>query len=386
MRQESIRCVFMRGGTSKALVFHLGDLPPEREDWANIFLAAMGSPDPYGRQLDGMGGGISSLSKVCIVGPPTRPDADVDYTFCQVATREARVDYAGNCGNMTSAIGPFAVDEGLVASTGDGASTVRIHNTNTSKIIEAQFDVRDGIAEVEGDLQIDGVSGSGSPIRLDFLDPGGARTGRLLPTGNVVDTLDRGGAQPIEASLIDAANPTIFVRAADFGLTGVELPREIDEMPGLLARLETLRRLAAVRMGLAADPSDAGKHPSQPKIALLSEPAPATLISGKKLESSEQDIHCRMLSMGRTHLAIPITGALCLAAACRVPGTIAAQCAPHISSSEIRIGHPSGVLVSDASTENLSGSIRIKRATVFRTARRLFQGVVFLRAEELALR
>lgn len=197
----------MRGGTSKALIFRAGDLPADRADWAPIFLAAMGSPDPAMRQLDGMGGGVSSLSKCCVVGPPSRPDADVDYTFAQVAIDRPEVDYASNCGNMSSAIGPFAVDEGLVAPPAGNEAVVRIHNTNTGKIIVARFPMEDGRAAVTGDLAIDGVAGTGAPIRLDFTDPGGAGTGRLLPTGNLTDRLDVPGLGPLRVTLIDAANP-----------------------------------------------------------------------------------------------------------------------------------------------------------------------------------
>lgn len=379
MPQRAIRCVFMRGGTSKALMFRLEDLPADRAAWSDIFLAAMGSPDQYGRQLDGMGGGISSLSKVCIVGPPTRADADVDFTFCQVSPREASVDYAGNCGNMTSAVGPIAVDEGLVPHPEDGMATVRIHNTNTHKIISATFLVSEGRAEVEGDFRIDGVSGSGSAIRLDFLDPGGARTSGVLPTGNAIDLFEMEGAAPVEASLLDAANPSVFVRAADFGFSGTETPDEIEANTSLLDRLEAIRQAASVRMGMSDDLTHAAQQASQPKIALLARPADAALLSGDVLDAADHDIACRMISMGRPHRAIPITGALCLAAACRIPGTIAAEAVSDISGDEIRIGHPSGVTLVDAEISPQPEAVHIKRATVFRTARRLFQGEVLYR-------
>src|SRR5690606_35771456 len=214
---NTYKAVFARGGTSKALIFHRQDLPPDCACWDAIFLAAMGSPDAYGRQLDGMGGGISSLSKVCVVGPPTRPDADVDYTFAQVQVKEARVDYGGNCGNMSSAIGPFAVDEGLVAA-GSGEATVRIHNTNTGKIIHSTFPVAHGRSVERGDLVIPGVSGSGAPVRLDFLEPGGASTGRLLPTGRATDRLEVPGMGAVTVSLVDAANACVFLDAETLGL------------------------------------------------------------------------------------------------------------------------------------------------------------------------
>ena len=212
------------------------DLPRDRAQWDEIFLAAIGSPDPYGRQLDGMGGGISSLSKVCVVGPSTRPDADIDYTFAQVQVKEAKVDYSGNCGNMSSAMGPFAVDEGLVKVSGKEA-LVRIHNTNTKKIIHARFALDDGMAAVDGDLAIPGVAGTGAPVRLEFREPGGATTGKLLPTGNVVDTLDVPGVGKIRASLVDAANACCFLNAADLGLTGIEMPEALDASDELLDKL-----------------------------------------------------------------------------------------------------------------------------------------------------
>ena len=217
--QRRVRAVFVRGGTSRALIFHHRDLPGDREAWNPIFLAALGSPDPNGRQLDGLGGGISSLSKVAVVGPATRADADVDYTFGQVEVTRAAVDYRGNCGNISSAIGPFAIDEALVAAR-EAATVVRIHNTNTRKLIHAHVPVDAGQAAVQGDFTLDGVPGTGARIALDFLDPGGAVTGQLLPTGRAQDTLEVPGLAAIAASLVDATNPMVFVRAKDLGLDG----------------------------------------------------------------------------------------------------------------------------------------------------------------------
>lgn len=379
MPQKAIRCVFMRGGTSKALMFRHEDLPAEREDWTAIFLAAMGSPDQFERQLDGMGGGISSLSKVCIIAPASCPDADVDFTFCQVSPRDASVDYAGNCGNMTSAVGPFAVDEGLVGPAVDGPMMVRIHNTNTNKIVHAHFMVSQGRADIDGDMHIDGVSGTGSPIRLDFLDPGGARTSGVLPTGNAVDPIEVHGEALVEASLVDASNPCVFVRAADFGLSGAETPDDIEQDTLLLARLEKIRQAASVRMGMTRDLSDAARQASQPKIALLTAPVAAPLLSGQDLQAADHDIACRMISMGRPHRAIPITGALCLAAACRISGTIASESVSAPEGNEIRIGHPSGITLVGAEISQTRAGIKVERATVYRTARRLFQGEVLYR-------
>jgi len=237
MPQKKLPAVFMRGGTSKAVIFHARDLPA-REEWDPIFLSVIGSPDPNMRQLDGMGGGISSLSKVCVIGPPTHPDADVDYTFAQVLIDKARVDYNGNCGNMSSAIGPFAVDEGLIPKPRGGEAVVRIHNTNTRKMIVSRFAVDGAEAAVAGDMAIDGVAGTGAPIRLEFIEPGGAKTGKLLPTGNAVDQLEVAGGVPATASLIDAANPCVFVPAFAVGATATEQPAEIDSHQELKAKLE----------------------------------------------------------------------------------------------------------------------------------------------------
>jgi len=383
MPQMRLRAVFMRGGTSKALMFRRSDLPADRAAWDAIFLAALGSPDPNGRQLDGMGGGISSLSKICVIGLPSRSDADVDYSFAQVSVADARVDHAGNCGNMSAAVGPFAVDEGLVPRPAGGEAAVRIHNTNTGKIIVSRFPMDGDRAAVDGDLAIDGVAGAGAPVRLDFLDPGGAKTGRLLPTGNAVDqmALPDGGA--IAVSLIDAGNPGIFVAADALGLAGAELPAELEADAALLDRLEAIRELGAVMMGLAPDRAVAAQSPAIPKVAILAPPAPSKTLSGRMLAAGEMDILARTLSMGRPHRAVPQTGALCLAAACRVPGTIAhammAARSGTAPNGPIRIAHPSGVTLVAAEAVDEEGAIRVPHATLYLTARRLFQGEVLYR-------
>ncbi|WP_288050008.1 2-methylaconitate cis-trans isomerase PrpF family protein [Acidiphilium sp.] len=377
MALRAIRAVFMRGGTSKALIFRAGDLPADRADWAPIFLAAMGSPDPAMRQLDGMGGGVSSLSKCCVVGPPSRPDADVDYTFAQVAIDRPEVDYASNCGNMSSAIGPFAVDEGLVAPPAGNEAVVRIHNTNTGKIIVARFPMEDGRAAVTGDLAIDGVAGTGAPIRLDFTDPGGAGTGRLLPTGNLTDRLDVPGLGPLRVTLIDAANPCVLVAAADLGMTATETPAAMERDTALIAGIEALRRVASVRMGLAADLEAAARIISVPKVGILAPPADAPVLSGAIQTAANVDILARMMSSGQPHRAVPLTGALCLAVACRLPGTVAHDLVrPGEATDPVRVGHPSGAILVAAGVSSGPDGPRVSHATVFRTARRLFQGEV----------
>lgn len=380
MKFRRIPAVFMRGGTSKALVFKTGDLPREQAERDAIFRAAMGMPDPYGRQLDGMGGGLSSLNKVCVVGPPSRDDADVDYTFVQLSVNDATTDYGGNCGNMSSAIGPFAMEEGLVPAVPDGEAAVRIHNTNTGKIIVARFPVKDGALSAKGDFTLDGVAGRAAPIRLEFLEPGGAKTGRLLPTGNPVDRFDIAGLGPIEVSCIDAANPAVFVRAADLGLDGTENPFDLEKDRRFLERMEHIRAAASVRMGLAPDLAAAGRLASIPKVAMVAPPADALLISGEKAAAASHDIAIRMISVGQPHRAVPITGAICLAVAARVEGTIPWQ-ACGAGTGPIRIGHASGTTVVDADIRvDAQGAPHARLGAVYRSARRLFEGNVVYRA------
>ena len=380
MAQARIRAAFMRGGTSKAIMFRQQDLPADRSAWDAIFLQVVGSPDPNGRQLDGMGGGLSSLSKICVIGPPSRSDADVDYTFAQVSIRDAKVDYSGNCGNMSSAVGPFAVEEGLMQGPRSGEAVVRIHNTNTRKIIVSRFAVEDGTLAVSGDLALDGVAGTAAPIRLEFVEPGGARTGRLLPTGNARDVLAVDGLGQIEASCIDAANPCVFVDASALGKTGAELPDQLETDPEFLRRMESLRCAASVAMGLAPDAAGAAAIPSIPKVAMVCRSASSPTLSGRTLTTNDSDIVVRMISVGQPHRAVPVTGAICLAVAARVPDSI-----PHAMSSAahgpIRIAQPSGVTVVDASVVAGDNGPHAEHGAIYRTARRLFDGHVLYRPQ-----
>jgi 2-methylaconitate isomerase len=378
--QRRIQAVFVRGGTSRALVFHRRDLPGDRGAWDPIFLAALGSPDPNGRQLDGLGGGISSLSKVAVVGPPTRADADVDYTFGQVEVTRAAVDYRGNCGNISSSIGPFAIDEGLAPAL-EPDTVVRIHNTNTGKLIHAHVPVEGGRASVRGDFVLDGVPGTGARIALDFLDPGGAVTGRLLPTGHAEDVLEVPGVGMVTASLVDATNPMVFVRAKDLGLDGTERPEDLDGRPGLPARLEAIRAAGAVRMGLARTAKEATRSSAAvPKIALLAAPAAYRTLAGVTIEPHAADLVARMVSMGKAHRAFALTGAMCLAVAARIPGTVAEDVASVTATSgDVRIGHASGVLPVAAAVESApDGAPVAQTVTVYRTARRLMEGFVLV--------
>ena len=387
MKQLRLRAVFMRGGTSKAVMFRAADLPAERELWTPIFLGVIGSPDPNGRQLDGMGGGISSLSKICVIGPPTRAGADVDYTFAQVSVKDAAVDYSGNCGNMSSAIGPFAVDENLIAvADADGEATVRIHNTNTRKLIVAHFPLEGGRAAVDGDFRLPGVAGSGAPVRLDFLEPGGAGTGMLLPTGNATDTLEADGVRGIEVSMVDAANPCVFVAADALGASGVEMPDELEANGALLRRLEAIRIAASLRMGIAKTAEAAARIPSIPKVAMVAPAREARTLAGERLAAADADITVRMISIGQPHRAVPLTGAMCLAVASRIEGTVVNRIArPSASPTDpVRIAQPSGLTVVGAVVRrSRDGEHRewlAESATVYRTARRLMEGWVYVRA------
>jgi 2-methylaconitate cis-trans-isomerase PrpF len=386
-----LRAVFMRGGTSKAVMFRATDLPTERELWAPIFLGVIGSPDPNGRQLDGMGGGISSLSKICVIGPPTRAGADVDYTFAQVSVKDVTVDYSGNCGNMSSAVGPFAVDEGLTAAAADaaGEATVRIHNTNTHKLIVAHFPLEDGRAAVDGDFRLPGVAGSGAPVRLDFMEPGGAGTGKLLPTGNPVDTLDVDGVRGIEVSMVDAANPCVFVRSDTLGASGIEMPEELEANGALLRRLEAIRIAASLKMGIAKTAEAAARIPSIPKIAMVAPAREARTLAGERLAADDADVTVRMISIGQPHRAVPLTGAMCLAVASRIEGTVVSRIARRSASPDeaVRIAQPSGLTVVGAEVRREGDRERpewfAERATVYRTARRLMEGWVFVRTSAL---
>ncbi|OGA22383.1 MAG: PrpF family protein [Betaproteobacteria bacterium RIFCSPLOWO2_02_FULL_67_26] len=387
MKQLKIPAVFMRGGTSNAVVVHARDLPADRKLWDEIFLAAIGSPDPYGRQLDGMGGGVSSLSKVCVIGPPTRPDADIDYTFAQVQVKEARVDYGANCGNMSAAMGPFAVDEGLVTVSGREA-LIRVHNTNTKKIIWSRFPLDEGAAAVDGDLEIPGVAGTGAPVKLEFREPGGATTGKLLPTGNVTDTLDVPGVGRIRVSMVDAANACVFARAEDLGIKGTELPDEIEGNPELLKKLSAIRVAASVAMGITKSPEEAAKRAAVPFVGFVSAPQDAKTLTGDRVEAAAVDLTARMMSNGQPHRALPLTCTLCLAVAARMDGTVvnAVTRPTGDPDAEIRIGMPSGVLTAAASVRKLEGQWFAEQGAFYRTQRRLFDGQVYVRASRVPKR
>ena len=375
MRGRTIPAVFMRGGTSKGLLFKASDLPSDYARWDPIFCAVMGSPDGHGRQLNGMGGGMSSLSKVCVVGRPSRADADVDYTFAQVSVREARVDMSGSCGNMSSAVGPFAVDEGLIAAA-DGPVTLRIHNTNTRKIIHSTFEVRDGRAVQHGEFAIPGVAGTGAPIRLEFMEPGGAITGKLLPTGEVVQELDVPGVGRIDVSMVDAGNACVFVRAESLGLTGNEAPEQIERDTRLMEALLAIRAHASVAMKIAPDVAAARAKPTTPSIGIVSASADWRSIDGDNFPADAADLAVRMISSNQPHRALPLTASLCVAVAACLPESLVHTVARYPGKRPMRLGMPSGVLTVSAEVRKDHEGWYAQCGSFYRTARRLFEGRV----------
>jgi 2-methylaconitate cis-trans-isomerase PrpF len=350
MSERSIRAVIMRGGTSKGVFVHLGDLPPEGPARDRTILALLGSPDPM--QLDGLGGTHSSTSKLVAVAPAAAPGADVDYLFAQVAVDEAVVDYRGNCGNLTTAVAPFAIDEGIVPVTGPEVG-VTLRNLNTGVLVEAVVQVVDGRSAVEGDQVVAGVPGSGAPVSTAYLDPGGSVLGRVLPTGRPADTVELDGGT-VEVSLVDVTSPHVFVRAADLGVDPALVPAEANADVELLRRLEDVRRAAGCLVGLDS--------PAVPRLVLVA-PSP----------DDGADLDGRATSMGRVHHAFPMTGALCTAAAARIPGTVVHDVAT-LSTGPLRLRHPKGVveLTADVAVDGSNAAVR--SVGVVRTARRLMTG------------
>lgn len=372
--QRRLRAAFYRGGTSKAVVFNGADLPDGTALRDRIFLHVLGSPDAYGRQLNGMGGGLSSLSKVVIVKPSDRDDADVDYTFVQIAVDEPLADYGSACGNMASCVGPFAVDEGMIdLEPGQTDALVRIYDTNTKRLYHSRFPVADGKAVEEGDVSIPGVSGTGAPVVLEFLTPGGAATGKLLPTGNAVDGLTVPGLGTIKASLVDAANPVVYVRASDLGKTATEPPGDLDGDKDLMTLIEAVRRAGAVAMGMADTPESVKR--SNPKVAMLGPAAQFMSLDGASHETATHDLNVRLVSMGNFHRAITLTGGMCTAVAAQVPGSLVQDIAG-IDGRDLRVGTPSGVLTVTADVRIGADGPDALSAGTFRTQRRMMEGAV----------
>lgn len=369
-----IPCVIMRGGTSKGIYLKANHLPQDKKLRDEMILKIFGSPDI--RQIDGLGGADPLTSKLAIIGPSTHPDADVDYTFGQISINTPYVDYSGNCGNISSGVGPFAIDEGFVKAVSP-ITLVRIHNTNTGKILLAEVPTEDGHAKVTGDCKIDGVPGTGAQIMMDFSGTAGAVTNKLLPTGNPLDTITTSGG-PLDISIVDVANPCVFIRAKDIGMTGRETPQEINGNAKLLKLLEEIRAQATVMIGMAPDVAIAtAKSPAFPMIAFV---APAAdyvdFTTGNIIAKDQVDFLSRMMFMQVLHKTYPGTGTACTGAAAKIPGTIVHEAIPHIDSIQsIRIGHPAGVITIEADFK--AGNL--VRAAFSRTARRIMEGYVFVK-------
>jgi 2-methylaconitate isomerase len=382
MTQLRIPAVYMRGGTSKGVFFLAQHLPSNREARDRILLRVIGSPDRYGKHIDGMGGATSSTSKVVVLSKSTRPDCDVDYLFGAVAVDAPVIDWSGNCGNLSAAVGPFAISAGLVDAPPEGVATVRIWQANIGKRIISHVPMRGGQVQESGDFELEGVAFPAAEVKLEFLDPGaeeGSPGGAMFPTGNKTDVLEVPGLDAIEATLINAGNPTIFVEAAALGLGGTELQDEINGRKELLALAEATRAHAAVAMGLVATPGEAtSQRPHTPKLAFVARPAAYTTSDGRRIDPQSIDLLARIFSMGKLHHAMTGTGAVAIAAAAAVPGTVVHRLAPAGVDGWVRFGHPSGCLSVGAEAINQDGEWTIGKVLMSRSARRLMEGWVYV--------
>lgn len=374
--KKKIPCAILRGGTSRGVYFLMRDIEASGEDRDQLLLEVMGSPDK--KQIDGLGGATSVTSKVAMIAPSDRPDADVDYTFAQVSVDKAVVSTKGNCGNISSGVGPFAIERGLVQPTGR-MTTVRIYNTNTGKLIYADVCTEDGGVRYEGDFAIAGVPGTAAPVRLRFIDPAGSMSGKLLPTGNRKDVLDVPGLGRVTVSIVDVTNPLVFVKAADVGMTGRELPADIDGDPALLERLEAVRGMAAVKLGYVVDYRRAAwDSPGVPKMTVVSSPADYTASDGSPISAADVDLVSRMMSMQKAHPSYAMTGAMCTVAAAAIEGTVVSEVLRGTPDwANFRIGHASGILPAGVVAHEENGAFVIDEASGFRTANLLMDGFAF---------
>ena len=382
MKQRRIPAVYMRGGTSKGVFFLAHDLPTDAAARDRILLRVIGSPDRYGKHTDGMGGATSSTSKVVILSKSEREGCDVDYRFGQVAIDAPVIDWSGNCGNLSAAVGPCALGMGLVEGPADGVATVNIWQANIGKKIVNHVPMRDGEVVELGTFELDGVAFPAAEVRVEFLDPaadeeGEDAGGAMFPTGNRIDLLDVPGVGRIEATLINAGNPTIFVDAVRLGLTGTELQGDINGDKAMLQRAEAVRALGAVAMGLVATPEEAtARRPHTPKLAFVAKPAPYTASDGKRVEADSIDLLARIFSMGVLHHAMTGTGAVAIAAAAAIPGTVVSRVAPAGGDGRVRFGHPSGTLSVGAEAREQDGQWTVSKVMMSRSARRLMEGWV----------
>jgi len=384
--QIKVPATYMRGGTSKGVFFRLQDLPPAAQVPGAardaLLMRVIGSPDPYGKQIDGMGGATSSTSKTVILSKSTRPDHDIDYLFGQVSIDKAFVDWSGNCGNLSAAVGPFGITNGLVDPSRipqNGVATVRIWQANISKTIIAHVPITNGQVQETGDFELDGVTFPAAEIQLEFMDPAAEEEGAggaMFPTGNLVDDLVVPGVGPLKATMINAGIPTIFLNAEEVGYQGTELQDDINGDAKALAMFETIRAHGAVRMGLIQHIDEAAKRQHTPKVAFVAKPKGYVSSSGKSVQAQDINLLVRALSMGKLHHAMMGTAAVAIGTAAAIPGTLVNQAAGGGKLDAVRFGHPSGTLRVGAQAEQVNGEWTVKKAIMSRSARVLMEGWV----------
>ena len=380
--QIKVPATYMRGGTSKGVFFSLNDLPESAqvagEARDKLLLRVIGSPDPYGKHTDGMGGATSSTSKTVILAKSESADHDVDYLFGQVSIDKPFIDWSGNCGNLTAAVGAFAINNGLIAADRipeNGIAVVRIWQVNIQKTIIAHVPITNGDVQETGDFELDGVTFPAAEVQVDFMDPADG-DGAMLPTGNVVDQLEVPGVGTFPATMINAGIPTVFVNADDIGYTGTELQGDINEDKDALQRFETIRAYAAVRMGLIENIEEAEARQHTPKIAFVSKPKPYAASSGKQIGEGDVDLLVRALSMGKLHHAMMGTAAVAIASASAVPGTLVNLAAGGGERDSVTFGPPSGTLRVGAGAQQVNGQWTATKASMSRSARVLMEGWV----------
>lgn len=390
--QIKIPATYMRGGTSKGVFFKLDDLPEAAQQPGKVrdqlLLRVIGSPDPYGKQIDGMGGASSSTSKTVILAKSSQPEHDVDYLFGQVAIDQPFVDWSGNCGNLTAAVGSFAISNGLVSAERipeNGLCTVRIWQVNIEKTIIAHVPITNGQVQETGDFELDGVTFPAAEVQIEFLDPAddGEEGGAMFPTGNVIDIFEVPNIGTFQATFINAGIPTIFLNAEDIGYAGTELQDAINGDAQALARFETIRAYGAKQMGLIQDISEAEKRQHTPKIAFVSKPKAYTSSSGKALQTGDVDLLVRALSMGKLHHAMMGTAAVAIGTAAAIPGTLVNLAAGGGAREAVRFGHPSGTLRVGAQAVQENGQWQVKKAVMSRSARVLMEGWVRIPEDSL---
>ena len=380
--QIKVPATFMRGGTSKGVFFNLTDLPKPAqvagEARDNLLLRVIGSPDPYGKQTDGMGGATSSTSKTVILSKSEQADHDVDYLFGQVAIDKAFVDWSGNCGNLTSAVGAFAISNGLVDKNrvpDNGIAIVRVWQANIKKSILVHVPMTNGEVQETGDFELDGVTFPAAEVKLEFVDPADG-DGALFPTGNVVDDLEVPDVGTLKATMINAGIPTIFINAEDIGYTGTELQDDINNDDAALKKLETIRAYGAVKMGLINNINEAQSRQHTPKVAFVAKPVAYNASSGKHIDAGSINLLVRAMSMGKLHHAMMGTAAVAIGTAAAIDGTLVNMAAGGGALSEVNFGHPSGTLKVGAEAKKINGDWQVTKASMSRSARVLMEGVV----------